>query len=89
MYLCSLPFLEHEACIGDIAELKIQLKMERDKLDQVQQKLTQTEVLNQHLEEDINFAKKQIPIARENLELQKSIIITIKTAQAEVDPSLI
>ncbi|KAM4552291.1 coiled-coil domain-containing protein 178 [Odontesthes bonariensis] len=74
---------EHEACIRDIAELKFQLKMERDKLDQVQQKLTHTEVLNQHLEEDINFAKKQIPIARENLELQKSIIITIKTAQAE------
>ncbi|CAG5896631.1 unnamed protein product, partial [Menidia menidia] len=74
---------EHEACIRDITELKFQLKMEREKLEQVQQKFSRTEVLNQHLKGDISFAKKQIPIVRENLEHQKSITIPIKNAHAK------
>uniref|UniRef100_A0A3B4V412 Coiled-coil domain containing 178 n=1 Tax=Seriola dumerili TaxID=41447 RepID=A0A3B4V412_SERDU len=76
---------EHEACIRDITELKWQLKLEREKLDQVQEKLSHTEVLNQHLQEDINFAKKQIPIVKENLDLQRTIIHQINTTQAEAD----
>ncbi|XP_023139452.2 coiled-coil domain-containing protein 178 [Amphiprion ocellaris] len=76
---------EHEACIRDITELKWQLKLEREKLDQVQEKLIHTEVLNQHLHEEINFAKKQIPFVSENLDLQKDIINQISTAQAEAD----
>ncbi|XP_050925927.1 coiled-coil domain-containing protein 178 isoform X1 [Lates calcarifer] len=76
---------EHEACIRDITELKWQLKLERDELDQVQEKLSHAEVLNQHLHEDINSAKKQIPAVRENLELQRAIIDQINTAQAEAD----
>ncbi|XP_040000007.1 coiled-coil domain-containing protein 178 [Xiphias gladius] len=76
---------EHEACIRDITELKWQLKLEREKLDQVQEKLSHTEVLNQHLHEDIDFAKKQIPIVKENLDLQRTIINQINTAQSEAD----
>lgn len=77
-------FLEHEACIRDITELKWQLKLEREKLDQAQEKLSHTEVCNQSLHEDINFAKKQIPIVRENLALQRGIISQINNTQAEV-----
>ncbi|XP_044224584.1 coiled-coil domain-containing protein 178 [Thunnus albacares] len=76
---------EHEACIRDITELKWQLKLEREKLDQVQEKLSHAEILNQHLHEDISFAKKQIPIVRENLEIQRGIINQINTVQAEAD----
>lgn len=76
--------LEHEACIRDITELKWQLKLEREKLDQDQEKLAHTEVLNQRLHEDISFAKKQVPIVKENLDLQRGIINQIDTAQAEV-----
>ncbi|XP_037644350.1 coiled-coil domain-containing protein 178 isoform X2 [Sebastes umbrosus] len=76
---------EHEACIRDITELKWQLKLEREKLDQAQEKLSHTEVCNQSLHEDINFAKKQIPIVRENLALQRGIISQINNAQAEAD----
>ncbi|XP_044076468.1 coiled-coil domain-containing protein 178 isoform X2 [Siniperca chuatsi] len=76
---------EHEACIRDITELKWQLKLEREKLDQAQEKLSQTEVLNQRLHEDISFAKKQVPIVKENLNLQRGIINQISTAQAEAN----
>ncbi|KAK5860067.1 hypothetical protein PBY51_021570 [Eleginops maclovinus] len=76
---------EHEACIRDITELKKQLKLEREKLNQAQEKLSHTEMCNQSLHEDINFAKKQIPIVKENLELQRGIIKEINTAQAEAD----
>lgn len=77
-------FLEHEACIRDITELKWQLKLEKEKLDQAQEKLSHTDVLNQRLHEDINFAKKQILIVKENLDLQRGIINQINSAQAEV-----
>ncbi|XP_042353223.1 coiled-coil domain-containing protein 178 [Plectropomus leopardus] len=76
---------EHEACIRDITELRWQLKQEREKLDQAQEKLSQTEVLNQSVHEDINFARKQIPKVKENLEIQRDIINQINTAQAEAD----
>ncbi|XP_028283260.1 coiled-coil domain-containing protein 178 [Parambassis ranga] len=74
---------EHEACIRDITELKGQLKLEREKLDQVQEKLSHTEVLSQRLHEDINFATKQLPIVKEKIELQESIINQINSSKAE------
>ncbi|KAM8850712.1 coiled-coil domain-containing protein 178 isoform 4-T4 [Spinachia spinachia] len=76
---------EHEACIRDIAELKWQLRREREKLDQAQEKLSLTEVWNQNLHEDINFARKQIPIVGENLDLQRGLVDQINSAQAEAD----
>ncbi|XP_068557525.1 coiled-coil domain-containing protein 178 [Cebidichthys violaceus] len=76
---------EHEACIRDISELKWQLNVEREKLDQAQERLSHTEVWNQSLHDDIDFAKKQIPIVKENLERQRGIINQINTAQAEAD----
>ncbi|XP_034558262.1 coiled-coil domain-containing protein 178 [Notolabrus celidotus] len=79
---------EHEACSKDITELKCQLKVEREKLVQAQEKLSHIEVLNQRLHEDISFAKKQIPIVKENIELQNGIINEINTAQAEADDVL-
>ncbi|KAI3374885.1 hypothetical protein L3Q82_021424, partial [Scortum barcoo] len=74
---------EHEACIRDITELNWQLKLEREKLDQALEELSHTEMLNQHLHEDISFAKKQVPIVKENLDLQRDIIIQINVAQSE------
>ncbi|XP_075953228.1 coiled-coil domain-containing protein 178 [Anarhichas minor] len=76
---------EHEACIREITELKWQLNLEREKLDHAQEKLSHTEVWNQSLHDDINFAKKQIPIVKENLERQRGIINQINNAQAEAD----
>ncbi|XP_074544104.1 coiled-coil domain-containing protein 178 isoform X2 [Halichoeres trimaculatus] len=76
---------EHEACTRDIAELKWQLKQKREKLVQAQEKLSHTELLNQRLQEDISFAKKQVPIVKENMEVQRGIINEINIAQAEAD----
>lgn len=73
----------------DITDLKWQLKQEREKLDRAQEKLSHTEAVNQSLHEDIDFAKKQIPIVKENLDLQRDIINQINTAQAEVTSNLI
>ncbi|XP_033993956.1 coiled-coil domain-containing protein 178 isoform X1 [Trematomus bernacchii] len=84
----QLAFLvqkEHEACIKDITELKQRLKLEREKLNQAQEKLSHTEICNQSLHEDIHFAKKQTPIVKENLELQRGIIKQINSTQAEAD----
>ncbi len=44
-----------------------------------------TEVLNQCLNEDISFAKKQVPIVTENLGIQKVITNQLNTTQAEAD----
>lgn len=79
-----LPPPENEACISDVAELKRQLGLERDKLDQAQEKLSHAELLNQRLHQEISSAKTQIPIVKESLELQRGIITQIKVAQAEV-----
>ncbi|XP_062260354.1 coiled-coil domain-containing protein 178 [Platichthys flesus] len=76
---------EHEACSRDISELKWQLKLEKEKLDKLQEKLSDSEVLNQHLHEDINFAQKQTPIVKENLDLQRTAINQINAAQAKAD----
>ncbi|KAG7526697.1 hypothetical protein JOB18_044129 [Solea senegalensis] len=74
-----------ESCTRDVAELKLKLKLEKGKLHQVQGKLSETEMSNRRLHEDINFAKKQISMAKENLDLQKNLINEINTAQAEAD----
>lgn len=82
------PFVvqkEHEACLRDITELKWQLKLERDQLDQFQEKLSQIEMTNQHLHEDINFSIKQIPIVKDNMDLQRSLISQINADQKEAD----
>ncbi|XP_047224956.1 coiled-coil domain-containing protein 178 isoform X3 [Girardinichthys multiradiatus] len=81
----SIVQKEHDACSRDIAELKWQLKLEKQKVDQVQEKLLQAEVLNRKLQEDVDFARNQIPIVRENLDHQKEILYQIDTAQAEAD----
>lgn len=67
-----------------MAELKQQLKVAREELDQAQEKLVESETPNQRLHEDISFTKKQIPIVRENLERQKGLINQIQIAQSEV-----
>ncbi|XP_068422803.1 coiled-coil domain-containing protein 178 [Clinocottus analis] len=76
---------EHEACFKEIAEQKWQLKLEREKLDQAQKKLSFIEMWNRSLHEDVNFAKKHFPIVKENLDHQQGIINQIKAAQAETD----
>ncbi|TWW73833.1 coiled-coil domain-containing protein 178 [Takifugu flavidus] len=76
---------EHEACISDVAELKRQLELERNKLDQAQEKLSRTELLNQRLHQEISSAEAQIPHVKESLELQRGITTQIKVAQAQAD----
>lgn len=80
----TITLLEHEACIRDITELKWQLKVEREELDQAQEKLSHTEGLNQRLHKDISFAKKQVPIVKEKIDLQKDLVNEIDAKQAEV-----
>lgn len=49
-------------------------------------KVSHAEALNCHLQEDISFVRKQLPIVRENLDIQKDLVNQIQTAQAEVGP---
>lgn len=84
-HICISPLLpEHEACISDVAELKRQLELKRDKLDQAQEKLSHAELLNQRLHQEISSARAQIPNVKESLELQRGITTQIKVAQAQV-----
>ncbi|XP_030608061.1 coiled-coil domain-containing protein 178 isoform X3 [Archocentrus centrarchus] len=76
---------EHEACIRDITELKWQLKVEREKLDRAQEKLSCTEGLNQRLLKDISFANEQVPIVKEKIDLQKDLINQTNAKQAEAN----
>lgn len=80
----TITLLEHEACIRDITELMWQLKVEREELDQAREKLSHTEGLNQRLHKDISFAKKQVPIVKEKIDLQKDLVNEIDAKQAEV-----
>ncbi|XP_013995610.2 coiled-coil domain-containing protein 178 isoform X1 [Salmo salar] len=72
---------EHEACTRDISELKWHLKLRRDKLHQVTDRMIKTEVLNQRLNEDIDFIKKNGPLVKEKLQLESDFMIQINTAQ--------
>ncbi|KAL0156335.1 hypothetical protein M9458_047581, partial [Cirrhinus mrigala] len=72
-----------EACSADIAELTWQLKMRRDQLPQVRDRLTRTEVLNRRLKEDIDFMRKHGPLVHERLQLESEIMKQIRTAQSE------
>lgn len=78
------PPPEHEACIRDLTELRRQLALDGDKLDQAREKLAQAKVLNQRLHQETGSAKAQIAVVKASLELQRGIISGIKVAQAEV-----
>lgn len=88
MYRWLFVSLEHEACSRDITELKWHLKLENQKVTQVQKKLLQADLMNRNLQEDVEFARNQIPVVRDNLDRQKDILNQIDTAQAEVWLSL-
>jgi len=75
---------EREAGSTDIAELTWQLKMRRDQLPQVRDRLTNTEVLNRRLKEDIDFMRKHGPLVNERLQLETEIMKQIRTEQSEV-----
>nr|XP_009295879.1 coiled-coil domain-containing protein 178 isoform X4 [Danio rerio] len=74
---------EREACSTDLAELTLQLKMSRDQLPQVRDRLTLAEVLNPRLKEEIDFMRKHGPLAHHRLQLEREIIQQIQTALAE------
>ncbi|KAL2097790.1 hypothetical protein ACEWY4_006997 [Coilia grayii] len=76
---------EHEACMRDISELMWHLKRKKEKLEQVKDKVTHTEVLHHRLTEDINFVKKHGPLVKEKLEMESAIMSKIKAAQTEAD----
>lgn len=84
LYHWFLLSLEHEACSRDITELKWQLKLENQKIDEVQEKLFQAELLIRKLQEDIEFARNQMPIVKENSDRQKDVIHLLQIAQTEV-----
>ncbi|KAL0966206.1 hypothetical protein UPYG_G00292290 [Umbra pygmaea] len=74
---------EHEACTRDISELQWHLKLRRDQHSQVKDRLTKTEVLNQMLNQDIGLAKKNGPLVKEKLLLERDFINQINMAQHE------
>ncbi|XP_010883949.2 coiled-coil domain-containing protein 178 isoform X2 [Esox lucius] len=74
---------EHEACTRDIRELEWHLKLRRDKLHQVKDKVTKMEVLNQRLKEDIDFVKTNGPLVKEKLQLERDCMDQINMAQHE------
>ncbi|KAF6730242.1 Coiled-coil domain-containing protein 178 [Oryzias melastigma] len=76
---------ENDTCRKDIKQLKSQLRLERKKLNQTQEKLSRATVLNQHLQEDLSFVQKQILIVTEDLEHQNDLIDQLKTTQAQAD----
>ncbi|RVE61767.1 hypothetical protein OJAV_G00175860 [Oryzias javanicus] len=76
---------EHEACRKDIKQFRSQLRLERKKFNQIQEKLSRATVLNQHLQEDLSFVQKQILIVTEDLDHQNDLIDQLKTTQAEAD----
>lgn len=77
--------LENDTYRKDIKQLKSQLRLERKKLNQTQEKLSRATVLNQHLQEDLSFVQKQILIVTEDLEHQNDLIDQLKTTQAQVE----
>ncbi|CAL9688593.1 unnamed protein product [Knipowitschia caucasica] len=76
---------EHEACLRDITELKWQLRLEQDKLDKLKETLALSEMKKQRFHEDINFSKDQIPIVKDNMNFQRSLINQINADQKEAD----
>ncbi|KAJ8012188.1 hypothetical protein DPEC_G00066080 [Dallia pectoralis] len=76
---------EHEACARDIRELKWHLKRRRDKLCQVKEKMTKTEVLNQRLNEDIDFIKINGPLLKEKLQLDRDLLNQINMTQHDAN----
>ncbi|XP_024129964.1 myosin-9 [Oryzias melastigma] len=76
---------ENDTYRKDIKQLKSQLRLERKKLNQTQEKLSRATVLNQHLQEDLSFVQKQILIVTEDLEHQNDLIDQLKTTQAQAD----
>ncbi|XP_016093486.1 coiled-coil domain-containing protein 178 [Sinocyclocheilus grahami] len=80
---------EREACSTDIAELTWQLKIRRDQLPQVRDRLAHTEVLNRRLKEDIDFMRKHGPLVHERLQLESEIMKQIRTAQSEASETFL
>lgn len=78
------PPPEHQACVQGVTELKRQLALDGGKLEQAQEKLSDAEVLNQRLHQEISSAQTQMATVTESLELQRGIISGVKVAQAEV-----
>ncbi|TRY90216.1 hypothetical protein DNTS_005824, partial [Danionella cerebrum] len=76
---------EREACTEDIAELTLQLKLTRDRLPSVRDRLNRTEVLNQRLWEEIKFRKKHGPLALQRLALETQIMERIQAEQEQAD----
>lgn len=60
------------------------MKRKKEKLEQVKEKVTHTQVLHHRLIEDIDFVKKHKPLVKEKLEMETEIMSKIKAAQIEV-----
>ncbi|XP_065115162.1 coiled-coil domain-containing protein 178 [Paramisgurnus dabryanus] len=79
---------ERDAYCLDIAELTWQLKIRRDQRPQVRDRLTQVEVLNRRLNEDIDFMRKHGPLVEERLQIEDEIMKHIRTKESEASDTL-
>ncbi|RXM29246.1 Coiled-coil domain-containing protein 178 [Acipenser ruthenus] len=74
---------ENEACARDICELQWHIKCKDGMVKQVQERLTKAEVLNQRLQDDIDFVKKHGPLLKEKIKKENLTISLIEKSQEE------
>ncbi|KAK6491975.1 coiled-coil domain-containing protein 178 [Huso huso] len=79
---------EHESCVRDICELQWHLKCKEEIQKQVQERLTKTEVLNQRLQDDIDFVKKHCPLLKEKMKMESLAISLIEKSQEEANKKM-
>ncbi|MGH0139399.1 UNVERIFIED_CONTAM: hypothetical protein FKN15_069489 [Acipenser sinensis] len=79
---------EHESCVRDICELQWHLKCKEEIQKQVQERLTKTEVLNQRLQDDIDFVKKHGPLLKEKMKMESLTISLIEKSQEEANKKM-
>ncbi|CAL8344968.1 unnamed protein product [Merluccius merluccius] len=72
---------EHEACTRDISELKRTLRLRRELVERLQEKLVGLEVVNKRLHEDISSVQKQGPLVREKIDLETQLAEELTAAQ--------
>ncbi|MGH0143916.1 UNVERIFIED_CONTAM: hypothetical protein FKN15_001341 [Acipenser sinensis] len=75
---------ENEACARDICELQWHIKCKDGMVKQVQERLTKAKVLNQRLQDDIDFVKKHGPLLKEKIKKESLTISLIEKSQEEV-----
>nr|CAB3228302.1 coiled-coil domain-containing protein 178-like [Phallusia mammillata] len=79
---------EHDACAFDISELQWHVSYTERQLERSKERVTAAQVLNDSLNEDINFVKKHCPLVEEKLTMEKEAMKKIRTTQKATDGEL-